>query len=67
MDNDSINQIEYRTRKLDKDILIDEYKEVFNNKISRLAGEHEIKLKTDSNPVKHAQRRVPIPILKEVQ
>ena len=67
MDNDSINQIEYRTRNLDKDSLIDEYKEVFNNKIGRLAGEHEIKLKTDSNPVKHAQRRVPIPILKEVQ
>ena len=54
MDNDSINQIKYRTRKLDKDSLIDEYKEVINNKIGRSAGEHEIKLKTDSNPVKHA-------------
>ena len=58
MDNDSINQIQYRTRKLDKDSRIYEYKEVFNNKIGRLAGENEIKLKTD--PVKHAQRRVPI-------
>ena len=32
MDNDYINQIEYRTMKLDKDSLIHEYKEDFNNK-----------------------------------
>ena len=56
MENDSINQIEYRRRKLDKDSLMHEYKEVFNNKIGRLAGEHEIKLKTDADPVKHDQR-----------
>ena len=50
-----------------KEMMVKEYKNVFNDNIGELDGEYTIKMKENAKPVKHSQRKIAIPLQEQVK
>ena len=50
-----------------KEIMVKEYKSVFNDNVGEMGGEYKIKMKENAKPVKHAQRKISIPLQEQVK
>ena len=68
LDNDAINVIQKEhADPISRNKLITDFSEVFNERVGILEGTYKIQLKDENKPVKHAQRRVALPIQAEVK
>ena len=50
-----------------KEMMVKEYKKVFNDNLGELEGEYKIKMKENAKSVKHAQRKIAIPLQEQVK
>ena len=67
IDNDSINQMKTTSEPMTKETMLKDYKEVFNEKVGELEGTYKIKIKKKAKAVKHAQRKIAIPLQEQVR
>ena len=68
LDNDAINVIQKEhADPISRNKLIKDFSEVFNERVGILEGTYKIQLKDENKHVKHAQRRVALPIQAEVK